>query len=361
MLAFLVASAIAATTAPGAASLRADWDRYVRVFVQDDGRVIDRGRDDLSTSEGQAYAMVRAVWCDDRPTFDRVLRWTLDNLQAGDAAKLPGWKWGKRPDGAWGPLDANSAADADQWMAWALLAAADKWKDPSYRERGKALLPALWEKETMRIGKRRVLLPGEWARTHDPVQVNPSYWLPFAWRRFAKEDPDRDWAGMVDDAYALLETCRSPSGLPPDWCWLDRKTGRATAPPEGQQGSLAFGFEAFRVGWTLAAEARWYGDVRARAQLAPYGDLADRWAAGTPVPAIIEPDGKPRETWDYLGLYGALLPAWAEIRPSLVDQLYADEVRPAREAAQDPAVARDYYAHNWIWLGLALWSGLATP
>jgi endoglucanase len=361
MIGIAIGAAFAAATAPGAESLRADWDRYVKAFVQDDGRVIDRGRDDLSTSEGQAYAMVRAVWCDDRATFDSVLRWAHDNLQGADPKKLPGWKWGKRPNGTWGLLDGNSAGDADQWMAWALFAAADKWKDERYRERGRALLPALWEQETLQLGDRRVLLPGEWARGHDPVQVNPSYWLPFALRRFAKEDPSRDWTGMIDDTYALFADCNAPSGLAPDWCWIDRKSGRATAPPKGQENARAFGFEAFRVGWTLAAEARWHHDKRAMRQLAPYGTLADRWAGGTPIPAIIEFDGRPRETWDYLGLYGALLPAWAEVRPALVEQLYREEVRPAREAGQDPNTARDYYAHNWVWLGLALWSGLATP
>ena len=53
--------------------------------------------------------------------------------------------------------------------------------------------------------------------------------------------------GLVDSAYYLWEACRSPSGLPPDWCWVERESGRVVAPPKGEEGRAAFGFEAFRA------------------------------------------------------------------------------------------------------------------
>ena len=359
MIAAFIGLALAAAPSPEA--LRGEWRQYVRAFVQDDGRVIDRGAADISTSEGQAYALARAVWCDDRGTFDRVLRWTSDNLQRGDAAKLPSWKWGKMPDGKWGVIDPAPAADADQWMAWALLEATDRWHEPAYAQRAGAMLARIWEEETLEIAGRRVVLPGSWARDGEPVQLNPSYWLPFAWRRFARLEPERGWLRLVDDAYVMWDRCASPSGLPPDWCWVNRATGARVDPPEGRADTSNFGFEAFRIGWTLAAEVRWHDEPRARRMLEPFGAFADRWVVSGPLPAVIAPDGAPRETWSYLGLYGALLPAWASVRPAIVDGLYVQEVRGRREAAVTPSTARDYYAHNWVWFGLALWTGLATP
>lgn len=356
---FALALALLPTTsaAPTAASVRGEWGPYVQSFIQSDGRVIDRAGDDVSTSEGQAYALVRAAWCDDRATFDRVLIWTRDNLQAGDPEELPAWRWGRRPDGTWSVLDANPASDADQWMAWALLLAAERWKAPAYRTQALGLLKRIWDEETAQAGPRRVLLPGPWEQGKPVLALNPSYWLPFAWRAFARVDPERDWNGLIDGAYHLWEACRAPSGLPPDWCWIARESGRVVAPPKGEEARAVFGFEAFRIGWTLAAEARWHRDDRARRQLAAFGALADRWKADRTIPAVILPDGSPRHTWGYLGLYGALLPAWAEVRPGDVDELFVAEIRGSR----DPASARDYYAHNWVWFGLALWSGLATP
>lgn len=356
----LSALAAAATVTPSADELRTEWRRYVRDFVQDDGRVIDRGRDDLSTSEGQAYALVRAVWCDDRPAFDLVLRWTRDNLQGGRGEALPAWKWGKRKDGTWGVLDPQPASDADQWMAWALLLAADRWKEPAYRTQGLAIAGAVWTEETTELGGRRVLLPGAWAAWNEPVQLNPSYWLPFAWRRFAAEDPAHDWKGLVDTGYTFFETCRGATGLPVDWCWVDRE-GKVVPPPAGREESTDFGYEAFRVGWTLAAEVSWHGEARARALLGPLAQLADGWAPERPVPARIDATGRPREPWGYAGLVGALLPGWALERPGQAQAIWLQEVRSVRDAPGGGAKERDYYAHNWVWFGLALWSGLATP
>src|SRR6185369_16294469 len=63
--------------------LRTTWTAYVRSFIQGDGRVIDSRSGGNSTSEGQAYAMLRAVWMDDRVVFDKALTWALNNLNHG--------------------------------------------------------------------------------------------------------------------------------------------------------------------------------------------------------------------------------------------------------------------------------------
>jgi len=84
---------------PRPALLAAAWSGYKDRFIQPDGRVIDLQRDQVTTSEGQSYAMLRAVWMNDRPTFDMTWRWTQDNL--GDPARSRiGWLWGKAPDGS---------------------------------------------------------------------------------------------------------------------------------------------------------------------------------------------------------------------------------------------------------------------
>ena len=60
------------------ATLENLWISY-RDKIQKDGRTIDRSRNYMSTSEGQSYALLRAVWMDDKETFDRVLKWTNNN------------------------------------------------------------------------------------------------------------------------------------------------------------------------------------------------------------------------------------------------------------------------------------------
>src|SRR3954468_15065256 len=60
------------------------WDTYAQRFMDDQGRVIDRNRQDLTTTEGEAYAMFFALVANDRERFDKLLEWTTDNLAQGD-------------------------------------------------------------------------------------------------------------------------------------------------------------------------------------------------------------------------------------------------------------------------------------
>ena len=46
-----------------------DFGPWGALYCEDDGRVIDYNASRISTSEGQAYAMLRAVWIGDRSSF----------------------------------------------------------------------------------------------------------------------------------------------------------------------------------------------------------------------------------------------------------------------------------------------------
>ena len=93
--------------------LKESWNAYVQRFIQEDGRVIDYSAASISTSEGQAYAMLRAVWIGDRASFDKTFNWALNNLNSGIRGdNLWAWKWGKDRSGNWGVLDEAFASDA---------------------------------------------------------------------------------------------------------------------------------------------------------------------------------------------------------------------------------------------------------
>ena len=349
--------AAAPARAAAMAELRESWGDYRRAYVSEDGRVIDFRADSSTTSEGQAYAMVRALWMGDRPSFDLVRAWTVNNLQAGDPSRLPAWKWGRQPDDTWSVLDAEPAADADQLYAWALLGAAKKWRLPPMKAQALQLLARIWDEEVSTVGGRLVLLPGPWARDGAPTRVNPSYFLPFVWRDFARADRAHPWMHLLDEGYRILSECRSPSGLPRDWCDVD-SSGRVVESVEPARGD--FGFEAFRVGWTLAAEVRWHHEARAKALLPPFAELYDRMSQPGRLPAVIRADGSAGVDWEYPGMYGALLPAWALTRPGAAEAVWTEVLTPLRTETGwgDPV---DYYGQNWIWFGLALWQLKEMP
>jgi len=343
-------------SAPSAEVLAAAWADYVRVTVHKSGRVIDRKGGRISTSEGQAYGMLRAVWVGDRSTFDQIDAWTVRHLQDRDPAALPAWKWGRKRLRR-KVLDPQPATDADILIAWSLLLAAERFDAPEYRARAKTLVQTIWDTDVHRVGDRLVLLPGPWAATTKPLRLNPSYFLPFAMRSFVALDPEHDWTALIDDGYAIL-TESTAGELAPDWLYLDPTTGtRVSAPDPAHE---LHGFESMRLPFTLAAEVMWFDDPRARALLAPYIAWQDHFTERGWLPALATADGTPAADYPHPALYGALVPAWAIDTPDLAAELYSATIASTRgdDGWGDPA---DYYAQNWIWFGLALWSGLAVP
>ena len=334
------------------------WNTYKDAFIQRDGRVIDHKGGAISTSEGQAYAMVRALWTGDQVTFGRVLTWAERNLQEGVREDhLFAWKWGHRDDGSWGVHDPHAASDADQLIAWALLGAAKRWRVQAYRSKAIALLGDIWDKEVLQVGERAFLLPGDWSAEKRPLVLNPSYYLPFAYRAFAEADPDHPWATLIDTSYLVFEGCRSQMGLPVDWCHLDLDSGQLTIPLTKESD---FGYEAFRVFWTLAADHRWHGEDRALARLKDIAWLKRHWAVRGHIPSRITHDGIPREDSPYLGQYGSLLPALASTAPAEAELMYQRAISPSWKAGAW-GDGSDYYQQNWVWFGLALQSTLEAP
>ncbi|HBL12446.1 MAG TPA: glycosyl hydrolase, partial [Cyanobacteria bacterium UBA11162] len=146
--------------------LEQSWVIYRQQFIQEDGRVIDYQASDRSTSEGQAYAMLRAVIINDPTTFDLTLQWAEENLHRLSATGEPTdqlwvWLWGKDEKGNWGPIDRNFASDADIDAITALILASRRWNRPEYLELALIKLRDLWEFSTIvGLDGKRYLLPG---------------------------------------------------------------------------------------------------------------------------------------------------------------------------------------------------------
>lgn len=338
---------------PPSNALQHTWHGYTNLFIQQDGRVIDPDDASVSTSESQAYALVRAVWVNDPLTFARVLHWTTVNLQRGNPTALPAARWGQIDAHRWGVLDAQPAADADQWIAYALLVASERWNDKTYHRRALGLLREIWRQEVMHhpdIGW--VMLPGPWAVLGSTLRINPAHFLLFAWRRFASADPSHPWSALLEDSYRTLAALMSGNRLPPDWVeWCpDRKCWETLGP---------FGYEAFRIIWTLAAESRWHHDPRALSLLSTTQNLQEHWQKTGYLPAELD-----TETWtgpdqEHPGLYGVLLPAWGVTNAHDAATLFQVELAPRKNHC-GWADEKDAHGNSWTWMGVALWQGLAT-
>jgi endo-1,4-beta-D-glucanase Y len=201
-------------------------------------------------SEGIAYGMLLAVAIGDREAFDGLSRYYLEHRNGNGVMN-----WLYAPCG--GQIDGNGASDADLDAAMALVLADTRWG--GHADSAAALIDAIRQHETQVCdGDRIVLKPGDaWGGCGGTV--NPSYFSPAYYRRFAQLRPaDADyWNAFVQDTYDMLDGLQDQrDGLLPDWSF-----GNGDA-DGGDRG--IYGYEAVRSPWRIALDYAWSGDERPR-------------------------------------------------------------------------------------------------
>ncbi|TMA31081.1 MAG: hypothetical protein E6J87_16550, partial [Deltaproteobacteria bacterium] len=176
--------------------LEALWTAYQFHYI-DGGRVVSLDEGGITTSEGQGYAMLRAVWSNDPNTFERVWDWTKKNLRVrGD--HLFAWKWKDKV------LDRHSATDADTDIALALLLASRRFESSSYESEAREVIDDIWNLEILRVNGAFYPIAGDWARREPLAELHVAYLAPYAYQEFAKVDKEHRWTGAVDTSYAIL-------------------------------------------------------------------------------------------------------------------------------------------------------------
>ncbi|MEW5858441.1 MAG: glycosyl hydrolase family 8 [Cyanobacteriota bacterium] len=342
--------------------LQQSWVAYRQQFIQNDGRVIDREGGDRSTSEGQAYAMLRAFFINDRDTFAKTLNWAENNLQRQTNGKrsdnLWAWKWGRDATGKWGILDRNFASDADVDVITSLILASRAWNRPEYLTLARTKLRDLWMLSTITVPSgTRYLLPGpKEAFQPQPsiIKLNPSYLAPYAFRLFAQVDPAHDWLSLVDSSYQVLENSAQLSAvkLPSDWVILDTETGQFQPLPSSDPLKTQYGFDAYRVWWRVALDAAWFKSPQAlqflRQHMTP---LQEQWRTQQKIPAQIDLQGQPIVDYEATSQYAMVYAALRLIDPATAEQILQRKLLPSyKNGIWDNDSA--YYAQNLAWLGL---------
>jgi endoglucanase len=276
------------------------WKSYTAAFMDNQVRVIDHDGGDRTTSEGQAYAMFFALVANDRSRFDGLLHWTESNLADGDlSTHLPAWLWGQRQDKSWGVRDANSAADADLWMAYTLLEAGKAWGEPRYTSLGKALAERIAAEEVVQIsGFGPMLLPGSKGFQHGTsYRLNASYVPLQLLAELGHEFPDGPWRHMEASVSAVVEGS-APHGFVTDW--VDLRDGKNFVP------SAIGSYDAIRVYlWAgmLDSGTRYRSEV-----LKSLSGMEQYIGAHAVPPEKVKPDGTIESPKGPVGFSAALIP-----------------------------------------------------
>ena len=335
-------------------ALSASWDFYKKEYLKNGGQVIDpaNGR---ATSEGQSYALLRAVWMNDRDSFDKIWTWTRSNLQIrGD--KLFSWMWEK------GTVpDQNSASDADEDIALALVFAYKRWDDPKYLVEGVGVINDIWEREVYEINGRYVLGFSADARRGNGVVMNPSYFPPASYRIFAKVDTTHPWDKLADDTYFWLETIGvnySPLFLPPNFVYIDETGNISSAKEWFGVDSEIYGFDGFRTLFRVALDGYWFGMPLSSDYLRKvYPFFEKKWNEEKSLFAGYTMVGETALNFPAISTLAGPLAAGSLLKEYETDEWYKEMIEKRYNSENGFWGDRNnYYDQNWAWFATALYS-----
>jgi len=300
------------------------YQSYVRAFLDNQIRVIDRDTGDRTTSEAQAYAMFFALVANDRSRFDGLLRWTELNLAAGDlTAQLPAWLWGRDSSDRWGVLDTNAAADADVWMAYVLLEAGRAWNDQRYTAIGRSLAKRIAAEEVADIGGiGPVLMPApKGFRQDDAIRLNASYLPLQVFVGLGHLLPDGPWE-RIAQRISTLVSASAPHGFATDWVDF--------APGRGFSASDAGSYDAIRVYlWAGMLDAAAPGRDAILRSLSGMADWVRKNAAP---PEKVRRDGSVDVPNGPVGFSAALLPYLSAIGEKKLADAQSGRLRSALDS-----------------------------
>lgn len=333
--------------------LERSYELYKQNFMTNDGRIIDYERKDITTSEGQSYMMLRSLITKDKTTFDLVYQWTKNNLRRKDC--LFAWLWGNNSKGQYEILDANSASDADIDIAFALLQAYELYKDDYYLKESLPIIQAIWNKETRTVNGSLILMPGVEQTLSEKIEINPSYFSPYAFKLFQKYDELHDWSLIVDSSYKYLEKSSkaTKTGLFPDWFLIqDNKIVLEDSSRSD------FSYDAVRVFPRIYLDYIETKDKRALAMLKKSEFFVNKWKTDKTMYTNYESSGKLRNKDKFIGSIAIIVPAIHIFDKKTALDIYNTELFNIIQSEDYWSNKNDYYGKNLAWFGLYLYQNI---
>jgi endo-1,4-beta-D-glucanase Y len=321
----------------------------------------------VTTSEGESYTMLRAVYEDDQTTFNTTYSFAQKNMQRSDS--LFSWKYGELSNGTYGIETSvggnNTASDGDVQIALSLLLAYSRWNNSKYLTEAQPIITNIWDEEVVQVDGKPLLTADNLEQySSGNVVIDPSYFNPAAFKLFEKADPTQDWTGLVNNTYSFLDSLSSSKlgassndNLPPDWIEVNRNSGQLTANAKPSL-DTNFGYDAIRIPFWLALDYNWFHDSRDKAVLQHYSCLSSEWQKSGVLNAVIGHNGSIVGAYQSPATYGASIGYFAVENPIQAKQIYDQKLLPLYSPdKQSWKTTLNYYDDNWAWLGMALVQG----
>lgn len=335
--------------------LAKSYHYYKKTFMSQDGRIIDPDKNNITTSEGQSYIMLRSLTMDDKKTFKISYNWAKNNLQRKD--KLFAWLWGKDESGQYKILDNNSASDADVDIAFALILAYEKWGELSYLNEAIPIIQSIWDNETKRVGNYLLLMPGVKQTLASKIEVNPSYFSPYSFRFFQKYDNLHDWSCLIDSSYYywMAASAKTETGLPPNWFILENGNDEFKILLEDSTRS-DFSYDAIRVFFRAYLDYVRTGEKRALPVLDKSKFFISKWQLNGSFYTNYKANGELADKNEFVGSIAILLPVISIYDSTYALQVYKSQLETYFQDRTYWETKSDYYAKNLMWFGCYMYN-----
>ena len=226
------------------------------------GYIVDTGNDDVRT-EGMSYGMMMAVQMNRKDIFDRLWKWTMENMYIDKGPFTGYFCWSNQLDGT--KNSDGPAPDGEEYFAMALFFAAARWGNGegifNYAEEARKIL------RTAIHGQKKM-----WFENNHHIRfvpdcpfTDPSYHLPHFYELFAEraDECDREFwlaAAKASREY-LVKACHPVTGLAAEFAEDD-----GTPLPLDKHGT--FFSDAYRVAANIAVDTLWFGKKEGLSQIA---------------------------------------------------------------------------------------------
>lgn len=340
--------------------IRKGWDWYKQNFITSKGQVIDPASNGQTTSEGQSYALLRAVWIyqGDRESYDKVLDWTLQNLKSKDK-NLFAWLYTKNAAGVYKIEDPSTATDADEDIALSLLFAYKRWNDPRYLTLAQDIIDDIWKYEVIKNKDLYYVTSG--VNPLNANLINPSYFSPATYRIFAQIDKSHPWERVADDSYVILNRLSqsnfsgNTTKLIPNWFVVDANGNYSSASFYKRADADTYGYDAFRTMWRVALDKIWFNKTEAEKFLQAVTPFFQKQLQNNKIYSVYSLNGKNTVTYNDISTNAGALSALYITKPEESIDMYSQYFWPQFKDGHwgDPT---NYYNQNWAWFATALYA-----
>lgn len=217
-------------------------------------------------SEGLSYGMMVAVQLNKKEVFDRLWRWTKENMQHQGGARDAYFAWSIEPKSGKHNSE-GTASDGEFYFITDLLFASNRWGNDTgidYYAEAKRILDAMWSKDgtegvlnIINVEHKQInFVPEDFGYNW----TDPSYHLPAfyeVWAEYANDGREQFYKDCADTSRVFLQrACHPETGLNAD------ATEFSGEPKKRGYMPSAFRFDSWRVPMNIAMDYSWYAKDR---------------------------------------------------------------------------------------------------